>query len=88
MVKAYVLVKTVAGTEDRVLRSFHEIQSIEEAHKVFGPYDIVIEVRGRDMESVVDIVTGKIRTVEGVFDTQTLLVIDVDLDLSQSSLAS
>lgn len=86
--KAYVLIKTLAGTEDAVLRDLHEIPFTEEAHKVFGPFDIVAEIRGRDMEAVVDIVTSRIRKVNGVSDTHTLLVVDSELDITQSSLAS
>ncbi len=88
MVKAYVLIKTHTGTEDAVLRDVHELPFTEEAHKVFGPYDIVAEIRGRDMEAIVDIVTSRIRKVNGISDTQTLLVVDFELDMTQSSLAS
>ncbi|MFW9945050.1 MAG: Lrp/AsnC ligand binding domain-containing protein, partial [Candidatus Sifarchaeia archaeon] len=48
----------------------------EEAHKVFGPFDIVLEVTARDVEAVFDILLTKIRTIDGLGDTQTLLVID------------
>ncbi|RDE11862.1 MAG: AsnC family transcriptional regulator [Candidatus Thorarchaeota archaeon] len=88
MVKAYVLIKTASGSEDEVLRNILALSVVEEAHKVFGPYDIVVEVRGRDIESVVEIVTGRIRRIKGLFETQSLLVIDPELDLTSSSLAS
>ncbi len=88
MVKAYVLIKTESGKEDHVLRELLELTVTEEAHKVFGPFDIIAEVRGRDMESLVEIITGKIRRIEGTTDTQSLMAIDVEIDMVSSSLAS
>jgi len=84
MVKAYVLIKTVSGTEEEVLRTILSLSVVEEAHKVFGPYDIVAEVRGRDIESLVEIITGRIRRIKGLYETQSLLVIDPELDITSS----
>jgi DNA-binding Lrp family transcriptional regulator len=86
MVKAYVLIKTASGKEDDVLRDLINLNLVEEAHKVFGMYDLVAEVIGRDMETVVDVVTGKIRKVEGMIDTQTLLVVDAEIDMGATGL--
>lgn len=88
MVKAYVLIKVGGGKEDEVLRNILELAIVEEAHKVFGAYDVVAEVRARDMETIIEIITGKIRKIEGVADTQSLLVIDVELDLESTSVAT
>jgi DNA-binding Lrp family transcriptional regulator len=88
MVKAYVLIKTDSGKEDSVLRALLELSFTEEAHKVFGPFDIIAEVRGRDMETLVEIITQRIRTIEGTIDTQSLMAIDVEIDMSSTSLAS
>lgn len=86
MVKAYVLIKTASGKEDDVLRNLINLNLVEEAHKVFGMYDLVAEVIGRDMETVVDVVTGKIRKVEGMIETQTLLVVDAEIDMGATGL--
>ena len=76
MVKAYVLIKARIGKEDSVLREVLALSVTDEAHKVFGPYDIVAEVRGRDMETLVEIITSKLRKIDGIEDTQSILVID------------
>jgi len=86
--KAYVLVKTAGGKEDDVLRKLLSLSTVEEAHKVFGQYDIVAEIRGRDMETIVEVVTARIRKIDGLLDTHTLLVVDPELDMTSSSLAS
>ncbi|MFW9907671.1 MAG: Lrp/AsnC family transcriptional regulator [Candidatus Thorarchaeota archaeon] len=88
MVKAYILIKTESGKEDAVLRKILELSVTEEAHKVFGPFDIIAEVRGRDMETLVEIITQKIRTIEGTTDTQSLMAIDIEIDMTSTSLAN
>jgi DNA-binding Lrp family transcriptional regulator len=88
MVKAYILIKARIGKEDNVLREVLQLSVTEEAHKVFGPYDIVAEVRGRDMETLVEIITGKLRRIEGIEDTQSILVIDSEIDMTSTSFMS
>lgn len=88
MVKAYVLIKTVSGEEDSVIKELIKLSVTEEAHKVFGPYDIVVEVRGRDMEAIVDILLTKIRPILGILETQSLLVIDGEVDMVSTGLGT
>jgi len=88
MVKAYILIKAEVGQEDSVLREVLELSVTEEAHKVFGPYDIVAEVRGRDMETLVEVITEKVRKIKGIADTQSILVVDSEIDMTSTSLAS
>jgi DNA-binding Lrp family transcriptional regulator len=86
MVKAYVLIKASSGKEDQALREILGLSVTEEAHKVFGPYDIIAEVKARDMESVIEIVVGKLRQIDGIVDTQTLLSIDEEIDMATTSI--
>ncbi len=88
MVKAYVLIKTVSGEEDSVIKELIKLSVTEEAHKVFGPYDIVVEVRGRDMEAIVDILLTRIRPISGILETQSLLVIDGEVDMVSTGLGT
>lgn len=85
MVKAYILIKATVGKEENVLREVLGLSVTEEAHKVFGPYDIVAEVRGRDMETLIEIITEKVRKIDGIEDTQSILVIDSEIDLSSTN---
>ena len=88
MVKAYILIKAAVGQEENVLREVLKLSVTEEAHKVFGPYDLVAEVRGRDMETLVEIITGKVRSIKGIVDTQSILVIDAEIDMSSTGLGA
>ncbi len=88
MVKAYILIKAAVGKEDEVLKDVLALSVTDEAHKVFGPYDIVAEVRGRDMETLVEIITVKVRRIKGIEDTQSILVIDTEIDMSSTSFST
>lgn len=88
MVKAYILIKAAVGKEDDVLKEVLGLSVTDEAHKVFGPYDIVAEVRGRDMETLVEIITEKVRRIEGIVDTQSILVIDTEIDMTSTSFST
>ncbi len=85
MVKAYILIKAKVGKEENVLKEILGLSVTEEAHKVFGPYDIVAEVRGRDMETLIEIITEKVRKIDGIEDTQSILVIDNEIDISSTN---
>ena len=86
MVKAYVLIKTASGKEDQALRDILGLSVTEEAHKVFGAFDIIAEIKARDMESVIEIVVGKLRQIDGIMDTQTLLSVDEEIDMTTTSI--
>ena len=88
LVKAYILIKATVGKEDEVLKEVLALSVTDEAHKVFGPYDIVAEVRGRDMETLVEIITEKVRQIKGIVDTQSILVIDTEIDMSSTSFST
>ncbi|MHA2378942.1 MAG: Lrp/AsnC ligand binding domain-containing protein [Candidatus Thorarchaeota archaeon] len=88
MVKAYILVKTASGNEGLVIKELLNLSVTEEAHKVFGPFDIVVEITARDMESIVDILLTKIRPMDSLMDTQSLLVIDDWLDMASTSIGT
>jgi DNA-binding Lrp family transcriptional regulator len=86
MVKAYILIKAAVGEEDQVLKEMLALSVTEEAHKVFGAYDIIAEVKGRDMETLVEIITDKVRRIKGIEDTESILVIDSEIDMTATSL--
>ena len=88
LVKAYILIKATVGTEDQVLKDMLSLSVTEEAHKVFGAYDIIAEVKGRDMETLVEIITDKVRRIKGIEDTESILVIDSEIDMTSTSLGS
>ena len=45
MPKAYVLLNTEIGAESKVLKALKKIQGVEEAHNLWGIYDIIANIK-------------------------------------------
>ena len=80
MYKAYVLVKVIPHQEDNILRELSKIPAIVEAHKLFGQFDIIVEIERKGMRDIMESVT-KLRSIKGVLDTNTNLVADFEMDV-------
>ncbi len=74
MPEAYVLVNTEMGSEDEVLKKLKKFRSVKEAHTVYGTYDIVAKVDAESMESLKEITAFKLRKIDKVRDTLTMIV--------------
>ena len=70
----------VPHQEDKILRELSKIPAIQESHKLFGMYDLVVEIEQKGMRDIMDTVS-KIRSLKGVLDTITNLVADFEMDV-------
>jgi DNA-binding Lrp family transcriptional regulator len=71
---AYVLINTEVGTEDQVLKMVRKVEHVKEAYTVYGVYDLIIRVESESMESLKAIITEKIRKIELVRSTLTMIL--------------
>jgi len=69
--KAYVLINTMGGKAKKILEAIKEIDGVKKANGVYGSYDIVTLLEG---EKLADIVIDKIRKIDGVVKTNTLII--------------
>jgi DNA-binding Lrp family transcriptional regulator len=76
MTQAYILLTTEGGTEDNVLSQVKNIAGVEHAYVSYGVYDIIIKVKAETMQELKDVVTYRIRKIESVQSTLTLLMVD------------
>lgn len=76
MTQAYILLTTEGGTEDNVLSQVRNIAGVEQAYVSYGVYDIIIKVKAETMQELKDVVTYRIRKIESVQSTLTLLLVD------------
>ena len=74
MARAYVLITTEVCAEEEVKELLLKEPEVLEAEVVFGVYDIVAKIEADTMEQVRKIVTWKIRRLDKVTSTQTLIV--------------
>jgi len=75
MLAAFVLINTESGSEGEVLRSLREIEGVKEAYGVYGVYDVIAKIEANSMDELKDIVTFKIRRLNMVRTTLTMIVI-------------
>jgi len=72
---AFVLINVEIGSEDEVLRGLKPISEVKEAHLVYGVYDIIARIETETMQELKDAVSWKIRRVDKVRSTLTMIVV-------------
>jgi len=73
---AFVLINAEIGSEGEVLRELKKIEGVEEAYSVYGVYDVIVKVKADSMDKLKDVVTWRIRRLEKVRSTLTMIVIE------------
>jgi len=74
MAMAFVLLISVLGFEDDILKVLKAIPGVREAFKVYGVYDIILQVEADTMDKIKEMII-KIRTMEKVRSTISMIVI-------------
>jgi len=70
--RAFVLVNTEMGSEEKVLEQLKNLSSVKEAHRVHGVYDAVAIVEVEKAMDLKDVVSSRIRRIEGIRFTLTI----------------
>ena len=76
MPKAYVLINCEIGTEEFIMSKLKEIDLVKEVYGTFGAYDIVVLVEAGTIESLREVITWKIRKIEKITSTLTMMFIE------------
>ncbi len=74
MVTAYVLVISDVGAEKKVVEELVDFEFVEEAEVLYGEYDIIAKVKADDVSKLSEFILEKIRAIQGVRRTSTLIV--------------
>lgn len=75
MAIAYVLVNIESGSENEVLDKLALINEVKEVYFVYGVYDIVVKIEAENVDKIKEIVTWKIRRLDKVRSTVTMIAI-------------
>ncbi|MCP8310507.1 MAG: Lrp/AsnC ligand binding domain-containing protein, partial [Candidatus Methylarchaceae archaeon HK01M] len=73
---AFVLINADLGTERELLKELGKIEYVEEAHFVYGVYDIIAKISADSMEKVKETVAWNIRRLDKVRSMLTMIVIE------------
>lgn len=73
MVTAFVLLNADHGKVNEVADALARMEGVAEVHSVAGRYDLIAILRVRRNEDLADLVTDKIRQLEGIEASETLI---------------
>ncbi len=76
MPMAFVLINADLGAEEQLVKELRGIEFVKEVYVVYGVYDIVAKVESDTMEKVKETITWKIRRLDRVRSTLTMIVVE------------
>ncbi|MGI0070299.1 MAG: Lrp/AsnC ligand binding domain-containing protein [Nitrosotalea sp.] len=81
MPTTYILINSDLGSDMEIIQKIKEILDKESSVKyevqgVYGVYDIIIKITADSMELLRNIITNKIRKIDKVYSTLTMMVIE------------
>lgn len=76
MSKAYILITNKVGKDDSIISILRNIDTVHDAHGTFGTYDIIAKLESNSDEKIHDEISNKIRKIQEIRSTLTLLVKD------------
>jgi len=71
---AFVLINAELGAENEVLKDLKAIQEVKEAYMVYGVYDIIARVETETLQDLKDTISMKVRRLDNVRSTLTMIV--------------
>ncbi|MGI0002698.1 MAG: Lrp/AsnC ligand binding domain-containing protein [Nitrosopumilaceae archaeon] len=82
MPTTYILLNSDLGSDVEIIKKIKEILDKEgksvqyEVQGVYGVYDIVVKISSDNMDHLRNIITNKIRKIDKVYSTLTMMVIE------------
>ncbi len=73
---AFVLINADLGAEEELVKELRGIENVKEVYVVYGVYDIVAKIGSDTMEKVKETITWKIRRLDKVRSTLTMIVVE------------
>ena len=74
MPTAYVLLNTEIGAENQVLKALKKIEGVNEAHKLWGVYDIIAKIKAESMERLQHLITERICQIDKINSKLTMVI--------------
>ena len=76
MATAYILINCELGSEELIIQQLKKIDDISEVSGTFGAYDILAKIESSTVETLREIITWKIRKIDQIRSTLTLMGIE------------
>ena len=75
MVSAYILILTEVGKAAQVAEEIAQIEGVEAAEDVTGPYDVIVRAHAADVDELGRMVVARIQAVDGIDRTLTCPIV-------------
>jgi DNA-binding Lrp family transcriptional regulator len=76
MVSAVMLLNTDIDAQAAVVEDLRHVEGVEEAHELYGVYDLLLKVKVQSLDELRDLAKHRIKRVNGVTSTLTLMIND------------
>jgi DNA-binding Lrp family transcriptional regulator len=76
MISAVILVNTQVGEESKVLECIKRVEGVEEAHALWGIYDLFVKIKAQSVDKLKEIIKFSLRQLAGVSNVLTLMVVE------------
>ena len=76
MPTAYILVNCTLGSEENIISEIAKLADVKEVRGTYGVHDIFVKVKSDNTETMNHVITSKIRKIQGITSTVTLVVIE------------
>lgn len=81
MPTTYILINSDLGSDIEIIKKIKQILDNEsgiqyEVQGVYGVYDIIVKITANSMDLLRSIITNKIRKIDKVYSTLTMMVIE------------
>ena len=74
MVMAYVMMTVDVGKEREIFENLKRLKNAVEISELYGEWDIIVKIKVDKFEELDKIITEKIRYIDGIKLTSTMLV--------------
>ena len=74
MITAKVLISTVLRHDNRLVDELKRIEGVKDAHMVYGRDDILVELEGKEMKDLNNILFLQIRKLRSIRSTSPLVM--------------
>ena len=75
MISAVVLVNTDLDSQDKVIKNLKLVDGVEEAHALYGVYDLLIKIKANSIDKLKEITKFRIKPIAGVNSSMTLMIV-------------
>jgi DNA-binding Lrp family transcriptional regulator len=77
VVHAYILIQTEVGKAAQVAQTISEIDGVQKAEDVTGPYDVIVRAQAETVDELGRLVVARVQSVDGITRTLTCPVVNL-----------